>query len=1636
MFLHVSDRMAEEGIEVLPQTNPVLEEDVGIHVGDTVVIFGGPLNKTVGKIYGFFQDRFSILPNGSTSRLTHISLLDGEPDPDLQIREIMLAKKAIRPGFVNLIDLHPQQGVETFDAEGQPGPTFEVVSVNEGQDKATLKDEIGEEKEYNFGFTGIPRDLPFEVMRVREGPPTEENKEDQIAQIKITDVNVSEALYQGQAPAYGEYDLGEANGDVNAGPSFVLEDDLVELPVIEELGEVSSSNQLFPDVYQRSEMLSQLIRMLPDAQQKNPIQLKLVRRFVESFIALRNKVVAYGQTGEPIGMQQTSINTLAELLDKPDVTLSRKVTMMTKVIYSDHSIEGLLDSSVDPDPNFFDKPEHHLFFTYLLDTIKNAHAIDKEAEITFGENVVSEVPRFFQNLLKYKQQVHEPYIITQGNVAVTQDEDIFRMVIPDFEDNPLTVMENLTKEIKPIKGDFPTSHVAFGTARVLKERIGRFTTGQTYRVVEPADAPAFQNRLVFPRSVLRELGPIRSGSLAQDMSLALTSPKLLKDILDDLGQISDFPTPDRILHFGVNGLIGNVLIEDWLEKQNLPLHGIGDVYKLLHGYGVQHVEWNEKQMKIFEDKINQYLASLKIFINKQREENAVFLSNLKYEPQPLLTPEAGTRLQSRIESEPLLQKVIGEVREYMGDLAQVDVNWFSYVFLQYPDLVLAVLGRDPGIVARERNRFILQQYQNALRTAYLQKKLQDESGSKPILNTCPHVASLEACRKVANKSNEPGDVIKTKLLIKLLGRYRGQTRDNWVWCSVCNQHLICGHELLQIQEFARPREQETIHKEIIIKFSGGAFAGKNICRVCGQGISELDFDTSLEYDDEGRPMMGRAVMEDTDLIQEKKMEDLLSGPAEIIDKLDFGSETRNNVYETFKILCDYTGISPDKADYESMINELEGFTSTLPTRTQYKKAKGMPDYDVIYGIQYLAGVVAVLLLNIQTRVPDYNVFYTNADCREGFFGWPLENTEKRTGLGCITTVAASINMDEYPWNVVLLKKYGDVPKRTEILLKYVVPILEKMISNGATELRLDKKREYRLKTFGQVSDVKRDQINQTFRPIPYLITEEEAAKEPIIPSAATPDKAAVAWIRSAHGLIRKTAMLSEISTFSTTPCCVTSVKEPGAFWMSDEVKKQLPDLGTRRLGEPPFRSRTIEPTFYTEKSEVLTGELKETGYYKLFTKVCWQGVSKGFPHDFGLTFTCSNCGLHLPQNPKLPLTDIPLGSKGYAEEIQQAEAQLRAHLEAQGVEINKDTFMELLHVAQQKAFVAADRLPLIPTSDELVKFLKSIPLRPQVDWISKLERLQLVIQEIKPSTTKIELAELMASLMEETIAKERDIRQHVSNENFQALQKIMERPPRECGEAVRTYLLVPFMRWNSEVTNKDFSILKVYELDPHAKSDIMDRGLGLHLKPLGSGESVKSLGGLVESKIEILINELRIACARLFPYLRSLTTPGGQKMVDYLTRIYLIGIIHHFIDSGVFLPGTEVGGSTHISKLYEALNQALQKFRQGSRVPSEADIRTYLQLREEQELQDFIRRQDIQTKEQRQLTKTQKILGLGEWAIGGSKGIREYDSEMYERWRQERARAGLVDYEQPQQEGEGINVDDAGYDVGENYVDD
>lgn len=1635
----------ENGAEVLPVAQPEEAEEEGLDydVGDDVIVLGGQLNKTVGKLYGYFPDRFIIQPRGATDRVIRIDILDGELDPDLGIDDVPIVKKTARRGFLALVDMRAGQFVETFDTQSNPAGIYKVLKVDETVDSAVLEDQAGEQITIEFNFMGIPTDLPFTVIRTREAPVEESGASGdapvpEAAPVSRVAVDEEDILEQGQAPSAAEDAEGEMAAKAAPQVNFeVLEE--IELAVEEELKEKGSAERIYNDVFQRREMRSEIIRLLPLSQRRDAAKLQEIRRMVEMMIVLRNDVVKYGVTGDPAGAKSTSLGTLAELIQRPDVTLSRKIADVSKVLYIDHSIEHQKaerngERGDDPVPG---KLEDGLSFDYLEDVLKRAETLQAAADAGTGEGMPGVgMPKFILDMDRYRQQIQTPYQFAPGGMPVEKDEEVFRGEIPSLDQPTVNALDTAGFTVTP-----PIiSKVPFSIVRALRSRTQRFLQGEKLRVVEPAETPSYTNVLVFPLSVSRDMGPIRTGFLAHDMSLGSMEPKLMLDILEELGEISDFPTAEGILNLGVKGnILGNVTIKDWLASLKFPIHGLGDAWQRLRGYGAQTIEWNIDQANVLQEKIESYLAGLRLFMIKQREENNALLANLKFTPQGLLRDEDSTRLLARVESEPVLQKVLTEVREYMGDLAQIDVNWFSYIFIKYPDLLLAVLGQQGNMVARERLRHVRDLFINATMNGYRLKKTIKDAGTPPVPNTCKHVKRLQDIRKITKQTeDEPRDVTRVKLLIKLLNDFRGKTEEDWIWCKVCNQHLVCAHELLQIQEFLRPAEKATLHKELLILFSGGQFGGKFVCRVCGQGIADLDFDQSLEFDDEGRPMMGRSVMVDRDAVELDEMEELLKGPADIVEEVNFGSESMNEMYKTLKRIASGLGIDPDEGDYKAMVYSLSNYISSLPTRESYAEAtKGRKaqDYDVFYSIRYVTAAAAVLLLNIQTRIPDYVVYYTTADCKDGFLGYPLEGEENLSGINCIASIIAGINDKEFPWNMTTLQRKDNLVARKDAILPFIKGQVDTFAKDPMQMTLLQRKREYRTKLFGKVGGLVADQISKSFRPVPYMITAEEAAKDGGAPEAASPEKQAVAWIRTAHGIARETAALNPDAPIAETTCCLHTVKIPQQFW----ADKKMPTLEPRQLKIGEKRSATIAPTFYTEMPATLEGKVDPKDYYKLFAQLCYTGENMGLPHRLGLTNTCTECGLSFKVNPKSVFSG-ETDTKKQKEEESKAAAELQSHIVSQGVVISSETIEDLLTVAHQKMHVVKDVYPEIPRPAAAFSRLAETAPEPLDNWKNILSSTQVALTEVGDGATKIQIAKAADTLVAAISEKEAFIRARLGDEVYRYIESFTKRSPRECGEALTTYILVPFQRWLSGVNVSGFKMLKSYEVSRQTEEDILRKGLGDHLKILADDTQLK---GLLKRKVRRFIEDLSAACKNIFPVIRPILTPGGSMMVGYLVRAYVMGIVQRFLDPHHIPDGEEDlaeedgGGAVNIRMLYKALAEAVKKYAVGSRVPSEADIRLSLEKRAEKEKQQIIGEMNSMTRERRQVELTQKKLGMGRWAVGGSKAIRQYDPERYEAERAERAAAGIVDYAGVEAanaaDGAGRAVDMFGMDFGGDY---
>lgn len=1730
--------MAEEGQGNLnaAQVPEVVqeEEEVGLELGVPIKINGGTFDGTKGIIYEISDERFSILATGTTDRLIHIDLEDGGPKEDYGIQGIDIGDLPGKPGFVAMVGLLPGASVEflgpldrNLNAASSLG-IREVRAVDFDEDSAIFRNETGEEQKITFGFTGIPRETGIEIIRLTKAPGPEEEE--------------GEKGGAGSPRAVGDEDIAEGEGPGQEEEEIVLGENIEVEEKEEVIRELGSADRMYADDLQRSDMLTQLIQTLLEKDKRNISKLQQVRREVETFLALRNRVIKYGKGGEPLKRFATSATTLTDLMNRPGVNMNRKIIKLRKTLTLDHSENDLLprvgkkdnkqylfapgergEESVDPVPGklYVDegRTDTLLDFTYLEDVVAQAEALMKEREKPVPEGYESAMPKFNMDMERYREEVQDIYRIDGGGTSdpfvLEKDEDIFRIQIPDLETRDIysiqskvgqildyeTARKELRRRAEGAEGPVaegaaaeaagpveaaaaalqrqpitfktimdliegkktekedkdpilftppPTlGTIGYSTARVITNRFGRFLQGTRDRIVEGGDPISYDSILIFPRSALRDLGPIRSGELVQDVSLGITRPKTIRQILSEIEIPPIGPTVDDIITLDLKGLLlGNLELTSWLKDLNLFYTGPGDVRTHLGGYGMNDIELNLDQANLIQEKILEYIGTLRKFIRDRRAENEAAINNMKYENQNLLPEEGVAAIKDILESEPMIRPDLEEFRIYMGDLAESDIYFFSYLYLKYPDLFIAVLGQQAIILAREKLRKQTDKFLLANFNGDLVFRNKQSSGELPRTNSCEHVKALEQVRKLEErKKDEPEDVTRMRLLIKVVKTYRGKIKNDWMDCNKCGKHLICGHEVLLMEEFKRPEEKQMIHKNLLLKYSGGVFAGKYICKNCGQAIQDLDFDTNLEFDDEGRPMMGRAVLVDEEAIREELVDALLSGPAAKQEEIQFGSAAEKTAYSVFRTLCGLIGIAPTEADYREIIKDHLLYEQKTLTQAQFmaqiakmppEQKKTAPTFAEYKSKRYLASCISILLIKIQTRIPEFEIKYVPTECRLGFGGFPLHEEGSTNGLDCILTMAVSVEKKMFPWNETGILAKRTIEERVASYKPYVLDKVLKIILSNSNlsetyKVRLEKKRKWREESgVGMTeSNIAKEQIASSFRPYPYVIKPEEAAADAVIPEAATPELQATAWIRTAHALARRNAILNPERAESLTTCCYHEIDNPRGFWQTTD-ESALPLLEKRTLGNRLFRTATSEATFYTEKQEILKAKIPESEYYKLFSKFCHTGEQVGEPHELGLGLICANCGLQFDQNPNVSqFIPTPGASAKKEEEEKKAIADtLKANIEGQGIDINEETFYALLAQVQQKSKVAEDKKKLLPNPSNIFTRLaqQKSPLSPEDNWVGLLMDVQQNMMEISAAgaiPTKEQISTATEDLRNVIIAKQKKIKEVCERENtkeklYDVLLEISQRNPREISEILRTSFLVPFQRILTGMTADSFKVLSTYGLGEETEKDILTKGLVNHLRPISKigGADPIEIGEFLRRVIEEFIDDLSSVCTNILSNLRAITTLGGKQMVLYFIRAYMMGPIFKLIsDPNPFLKEGIAHDESYFIKqmsyVRKMLYEAIKKYKTTSKIPTNDEIRLELEKRVEAEKQVFIKKLDAMTTERRQVELMLKKNGMGDWAVGGSKSIREYDEDRYEAWRRERAAAGLVDWVDP-----------------------
>jgi hypothetical protein len=1551
---------------------PVGEEEASFELGDIVYLSGrNGAWEITGRIYYIDESKIQILPADKAKNLETINIIDGDLDPDLEIENLYLITKRTNPAFVVQSNFQVNQLVDTIKEDGTLGPIFTITAIDAENDTATFKNEAGDFTTINFAFTGIPEEYSseFVIMRSREAP---------IPVVELVNV-------EREGAAEGEEE------EKNDEPLEVLGE--IEIPESREVVVVPKTEQIIEDHIQYSDMFQDLLNCLPSWKQQNPKYIAEVRLLVELMMSLRNDVVKYTKSGEPQGLKPSIYTTLGQLLEKVSIPLSRAVLEADRVLYLDHTESHIKNLSIDERAT----RTEGVYLTFLSDMIKESNEYYENQIGKRKEGANAQLPNWYVDWEGFLQRYFSSWIPTgEGKQKpFLKDQEFFRAPLPEViekkkGDDMVLDFEEVVGGL-PKNKDFTKDHVVATGAETLigmsvlrgtSGRMGRLSPKEPPRLLESPERGGILSQVLFPLQFLREFGSIRSSKLAIDVATSMMKPLLMAKILKEKGGITDVPSAGSILAISASSL-GNITLEDWLENQPLEAQGLGDIYGYLSSLGLSESELTLDQMSVLVSKINMFLANLRDTLVKINAESQKKLSELTLINNTFLSSEDSKKFIESLHAE-FLNDQIELFRTRFPSYRENDVALFGFLMQKYTDYTLAVLSQGE-FLAKEWVRLRRDNYREAvLRRQQLNKK-KKLIGEIPKPNPCAHVRSLGIIRKVKDKTEY------FKLLAKFITKFGSERKDNWLYCTLCNQECLCFHEMLLLQEFLRPREKDVLHKELLLAFSDGQFQGRYCCKNCGQPISDIEYDNSLEYDDDGRPMSGRSVLVDQDAVEEEQLKLFLDAPAETVEQIDFKTERQNLIYKTALQLADKVGIAFSREDLKKIVQRVEAELLRQPSVEEYsvkfKQAKAagrtIPDYTTIIHRVLVCGTAAHLLICIQTNIPGYSVRYVMEGCKPGFGGYPYGEESDKTGIKYLACAVGSMMKNESPWNLTGFQK-GAKDKREALIETYINALAGQGLNDMTIQEEIARKREHIETEFGEgVKEGKLvEQIPSNF--LPPLLKASDAPKEPIVEAAATESQRIQAWLLQANAAAGSTGILDAKSVYSATTCCFTPLRDPGGFWK--EIKT-LPELPSSEKVSGPHGTH-INVHFKAPRLEHFSVNASEKDYYKLFLQNCFTGPRKGMKHEPGYDHICPHCKFVFPKDPSL----------------MDYEKEGKTALESQGVNTSKSEFEAL--VAAMNLNYKVEKLKKVQVSAGLELFMKLADIEPAPfdGWKALLYDAKEKITAIPGDkiTDELEIATAYNMISNKAQEAYDELVKRMGKENAETLEKIVSQKTSSIIQSLHDYLMIPFLRLSNRFNINSLRIQKSYDLPSATEQDILT-DLQEHFSYSNEIEKQKYIKGLTHAKVKYVSQQFSSLIPFLQKEIRAPLIPGGALGIPYIMKAAIYGILESFINPNDVPPTyseftSEAGSLGDVSSRanMKILYYLLKRFREEGIQFSPDQIREALAKRKESEKVRIITRLDGMSPEEKKLDLLQKRLGLGEWARGGTKGIAILNAEQYD----------------------------------------
>ena len=1607
------------------------DEDGAFYLGDHIEMNTGKYGLIKGQIYYYGDKLLSILPDGVSNRLIEITMEDNVPDPEVDIKpDSIKIIKGPRVGFVEFQGFHVDQVLQSFVENGDLGPLYTVTSIDTEDDRMTLqntKDDTEPKLQLECNFEGIPSDLPFKILIIKsqedeEIIPTEE-------EVKETELAIAKAQTPGAESAEI---LGEEI------------DDLIELDDLEavvgtfyitktiEMQELSLSERIYSELAQKSEFIIDLISMVESKRRKNPIIVKQIRAIAEIYSSLKNSIIKRSKDGRPVGEIKVSLNSFSDILDGTTNHIVRPV-LETKRILVAEKIEQTDDyvNAESISDEFIIKK-----FKDLID--ESTKYLERQADIPtiIGSSGVG-IPRWYQAINQYFEQY--PLGTAYGTLNTSSykfesDSEYFCSNLPgaqdDSESSGLKGLKKIT--LDPIQNEqYSTDPLNFTGNIFMSLRRGHGPvlklTNDSYEILSPADKAQIYGYVVFPYKYVASgaIGGIRTGNLWTDILRSNHAIATMQSLLTRLGGIKGDADAQHAFYLPLDDptAIG-ISFSDFIEfvLKSIVIRGQGDIKTIQYDLGVLNYEINLEQQLVIEKRVKEVLAYLKTSINTMRQTPFPEVGSIN----PLFTSiDFSSYIETQVTTHPMLQLIVKNLEERTPGYKNVDIAIMGSLILYAKDYTFAVLGKN--IRQIEKERISLKRY-------YLSKRLHERLeeyalkrslGQPPQPNPCVHVKELEDIRR-ANVT----DSTRMGSLARFVQKYKGEREENWINCNICKEHLLCHHEILQIQQFLHPQERDALQKHIILDYAGGLYGANYICRNCGLPIGALDFDKSIEYDDNGMPMMGRAEIVDADTEEIKDIMDMFFAEDEEAKVLQtFDTPQKKQLYDIAVTMANYLHVPIDTIGYKKIVDRTYSELLQQPTEVVYnmrktadgKKSKtSYTEFIARIKILYMA---CFMLIEIQTHTPPYQIEYSIEGCEFGFEGYPLNpNIEaSSTGVNYVACVIAQINDQIDPWIHGFQKVSTKENKRANSIGSLMKKYIETIVSKSTSiQTELEKRRSYSKKE-EQTKTKQLQRLPANF--LPRMDTAEEEA-ETSVKGASIPEGSSGAigeilksntWIRSINALVRKNTDSIRAGPFSETSCCFSEITMPGKILRD----ASLPPMPTEDHLFQSFRRRSILYTPMIARSLQVFNATPALGQaYRVFLELCYTGPRVGLPHELGYDLQCDWCNIKVPTEYKYP--DIDYQGKPKID-----ENALLTDFNNQGISITDQSFQALLDAAHTRTLFNQYRNPIPDTPEEIIGALKTVEEPPVTDWVGTLNNILENMSKLSNNPSDLEIIQAYAPLSEINDGIEQSIIQYAGPGYLKVLESIIDTPVYTAFEVLRSYFLVPAQRLLNNYDSKDtLTVQQYYKLASEHSKDLQkilqkhtDYTTELTLYPISDEEEgeeespesralekarlkfqtfVDKLSELLKQSAELRVSRIRVDMK--IPML------AYKTLLKEIVRTIVMGPISDLLNPNV-LPSDEsyegIDTASSDSIVKEFIEGMITKYRNEYLSYNPAIVKQKLEDSKEKEKQRFIKDLDEKNLDEKRVELMKKRLGIGKWAIGGTKLVYAYDPEQWEKNRQE-----------------------------------